>query len=285
MNQSFFTRALSGAAAAFTLAAASPALAQDAPVEEGGDTFTIGAGAAYLPTYEGSDDYRLIPAAAARGKVSGFNFYTRGLQLYVDLIPEPVGESVDFSLGAVAGLRMNRTGKDLKDAQVEALGRLETGYEVGAFAGIAKTGVLTSAYDTISFRVAYVKDVGDAHESHVITPAIEYGTPLSTSTYVGIGASADFVGDGYASYYYRVSPAGAAASGLPVFGATDGGFKSWSTNILAVQSLSGDLRGGLALFAVGSYTRLQDRFAASPIVSVAGDRDQWVGAIGLGYTF
>ena len=51
----------------------SPALAQtaDAPSPEevaGKDSLTVAGGAAMLPDYEGSDDYRLIPALAIRGQ-------------------------------------------------------------------------------------------------------------------------------------------------------------------------------------------------------------------------
>jgi len=265
--------------------AGSAALAQTLPADGSdgsGDTVTIGLGGAYLPSYEGSDNYRIIPAGVVRGRVKGFGFWSRGTQLFLDLIPES-GNGVDFSAGPIAGVRLNRTG-GIKDAQVKALGKLNTAWEVGGFVGIAKTGVFTSAYDTIGARVSYVKDVGNAHESHVITPAIEYGTPLSTRTYVGIGLSADFVGDGYARYYFDVSPAGSVASGLPTFSA-EGGFKSWGVNLLAVQSLSGDLRRGLAVAVLGSYNRLQKDFRRSPITSVAGSPNQWMGAIGLAYTF
>lgn len=263
---------------------AAPVLAQEAegPPDDG-DTFTIGAGAGYVSTYEGSDDYRAIPVGFVRGKVSGFSFFTRGLQLFVDVIPEAQGNNLDLSLGPVVGVRPNRT-SSIKDAQVRALGKLDTAYEVGGFVGIAKTGVITSEYDTLGVRLSYSKDVGGAHDSHIITPAIEYGTPLSRQAYVGLGLSADFVGDGYASYYYDVTPAGAVASGLSPFRA-DGGFKSWSVNLLGSHALTGDLLGGLSFFAVGSYTRLQGDFARSPIVSQAGSRHQWFGAVGLAYTF
>ena len=54
------------------LAAATPALAQDANAlpdpNQPRDTVTIGAGAAYIPDYEGSDDYKIIPAAAVYSK-------------------------------------------------------------------------------------------------------------------------------------------------------------------------------------------------------------------------
>ena len=262
---------------------ATAANAQSLPGEaDGGDTVTIALGGAYRPSYEGSDDYKLSPAAIVRGRVSGVSFWTRGTSLYVDVVPES-GNGLDISAGPILGVRLNRTG-GVKDDQVRALGKLDTAYEVGGFVGIAKTGVLTSAYDNLGFRISYVKDVGGAHESHVITPAIEYGTPLSTKTYVGAGVSADFVGGGYASYYFDVTPAGAAASGLSSFDA-DGGFKSWGVNLLGAVALTGDLRGGLSLAVIGSYSRLQKDFRRSPITSEAGSPNQWFGAIGLAYTF
>jgi len=276
--------------AAALLGAAAPALAQDEAIPPAPDiparddySLTIGLGVGTTPSYEGSDNYRIIPGGIIRGKVAGFSFYTRGLQLYVDLIPESEGSTIDFAAGPVAGVRLNRT-SSIKDARVRALGELDEAYEVGGFLGIGKTGIVTSAYDNLSLRVSYVKDVGNAHESHIITPAIEYGTPLSRQTYVGLSASADFVGDRYASYYFDVSPAGSVASGLAPFRA-EGGFKSWSLTAAGSQSLSGDLLKGLSLFAVGSYTRLQNDFRRSPIVSEAGSPNQWFGAIGLAYTF
>lgn len=259
------------------LCAGSPALARE------DDTVTLGAGAAYVPSYEGSDNYEILPIAQLRGKASGHHFYMRGLQLYVDAIAEAPDEALDLSFGPTAGVRINRA-TGIKDAQVRALGKLDPAVEIGAFAGIAKTGVITSAYDNLAFRVSFSADVAGAHESYVITPAIEYGTPLSERTYVGIGVSADYVGDRYARYYYSVSPAGAAASGLSEFDA-DGGFKNITFNLLGTQSLSGDLRKGWALFAVGSYSKLLGDFKRSPIVSEAGDDDQWIGAIGVAYTF
>ena len=178
---------------------------------------------------------------------------------------------------------MNRT-SSIRDARVASLGKLDTAIEIGGFAGIAKTGIITSEYDTLALRVAYVKDVADAHGSHIVTPSIEYGTPLSETTYVGVGLSADFVGDRYASYYFNVSPAGSLASGLKPFQA-DGGFKSWSANVVGAQSLTGNLLEGLSMFAVGSYTRMQGDFRRSPIVADAGSPNQWFAAVGLAYSF
>lgn len=270
---------------ALLIAIAAPAAAQDEspPPIDTGDTLTVAIGAGYAPSYEGSDDYVLIPAAAIRGKLSGFNFYTRATALYVDLIPEGPGETLDLSFGPIVNVRLDRTSR-IKDAQVRALGKIDTAIELGGFVGVAKTGVVTSAYDTLSFRVGYQRDVSDTHDSYIVTPAIEYGTPLSVDTYVGLSLSADYVGDGYADTYFDVTPAGAAASGLAPYSA-DGGFKNVSVGLLGNYAISGDLRRGLSLFAVGNYSRLLGDFADSPIVADAGDADQWLGAVGIAYTF
>lgn len=278
------SRSIKSGIAALLAITSIPAAAQDEPPPvDQGDSFTFAAGAAYTPSYEGSNDYVVIPAGAVRGKFAGFNFYTRATSLYVDLIPEGPGETLDLSLGPVANLRLDRTGR-IKDDQVHALGELDTAIEVGGFVGVARTGVITSAYDTLSFRVSYLRDVSDTHDSYMITPAIEYGTPLSIDTYVGVSASADYVGDGYANTYFGVTPAGSAASGLAPY-SSDGGFKNVSVGLLGNYAISGDLRRGLSVFAIGNYSRLLGDFADSPIVADAGDADQWFGAVGLAYTF
>ncbi len=267
------------------LALGMPANAQEA---EDHSSLTIGVGGAYVPSYEGSDDYRAIPIAQARGKVHDFAFWTRGTALYIDAIPNIDDSSLDFQLGPVANIRLDRTSrKQTKDNQVRALGKLDTAIEVGGFVGIGKTGIITSAYDNLSARVAVTKDVGGAHKGYVITPAIEYFTPLSTTTFVGLAVSADYVSKKYGSYYYDIGAADALASSLPIYSRAgdDGGFKKIGLNFTAGKSLSGDLRRGWALFGLVGYSRQLGDYADSPVVAIAGSRNQWVGALGVGYTF
>lgn len=251
------------------------------------NVLTVGIGAAVIPSYEGSNDYRVIPVPQLRGKVSDFAFWTRGPSLYFDVIPNR-GQDIDLQLGPVAGVRFDRSSrKNIKDAAVRALGERDKAVELGGFVGIGKTGVLTSAYDNLSVRVAVTKDVAGAHESFIVTPAIEYFTPLSTRSFVGLGVSADYVGKKYGRYYYDVDAAGALASGLPEYSrAGDGsGFKKVGVNLTGGVSLSGDIRKGWALFALGGYSRMLGDYADSPIVSIAGSKNQWIGAVGVGYTF
>jgi len=270
---------------ATALFAATPAFAQDAaalpdPLDNS-DTLTIGAGVAWLPDYEGSDDYKLTAAAAVRGRIGGMSFFSRATWLYLDVIPRGSGQ-LDFDVGPIVGARFNRTGK-VKDNFVDALPELDTAIEVGGFAGVTFHGV-TNPYDALSFRVDFLKDVGGAHKSSIITPTIDFGTPLSRTTYVGASLSADFVGGGYADYYFGIDPVDSLVSGLPVYD-PDGGFKSWKLGLLAAHSLSGDLTHGVSLFATGNYSHLGGDFKDSPIVRLRGSASQWLGAVGVGYTF
>ncbi|MBC9034686.1 MipA/OmpV family protein [Sphingomonas sp. JC676] len=268
---------------------AGPALAQESsadtidPAKLDGDRLTIGLGAAVVPSYEGSDEMVIAPAPAAMGRVSGINFTLRGNRAWADVIPTPGGPGWDFQLGPLVSINFNRHSQ-IKDSQVEALGKIPIAIEGGAFVGIGRQGVFTSDYDKFSISVGYVHDVGKVHRSYVITPSLDYGTPLSRKAYVGINLSADYMGEGYADTYFSVSPAGSAASGLPVFSAGKG-WKDWSLGAVAMVSLTGDLTGGLQAVGGVNYRRLLDDAGDSPVTSIAGSRDQWAGVLGLAYTF
>ena len=266
---------------------AASAFAQEAPLPDAPDpnrnSLTIGGGAAYMPSYEGSNDYILAPAIAARGKIGGFAFSSRNTQLFVDLIPNPSGPSFDFQLGPIVGLNFNRVAR-IKDPQVQALGTRKVALEAGGFVGIGKTGLITSDYDSLTIKLAYVHDVSKIYRSYVITPSIEYVTPLSRRAFVGLSVSADYAGAGYAHAYFDVDAAGAARSGLPVFTGRKG-WKDLTFGTVVGHSLTGDLLHGLGIYAMGSYTRMQDDYALSPVTRIAGSPNQWFGAIGLGYTF
>jgi outer membrane scaffolding protein for murein synthesis (MipA/OmpV family) len=270
-------------AGAFMMSLAGPAFAQEAePVDDGRDTFTIGLGASYLPSYEGSDSYVLSGAGLARGRVSGFSFYTRATALYVDVLREPAGAPLNIEFGPMVNLRLDRTSR-IRDPQVRALGEIDTAVEGGAFFGVTRNGVL-HGYDFLTARIDVTHDLTNTHDSLIVTPNLEYATPLSRHTLVGLSVSADHVGGGYADTYFGVTPTGAAASGLTAYDA-DSGFKNVRLTLLGTQSLSGDLRRGLGLFAIGSYSRLLGDFKRSPIVRDAGDADQFFAAVGLTYTF
>jgi outer membrane scaffolding protein for murein synthesis (MipA/OmpV family) len=273
------------------LCAASPALAQSAPADAqlpspeevaNKNTFTVALGGAWIPDYEGSDDYRLIPAAAIRGQFHRISFSTQGPYFYADVIPD--GEKFGFDFGPIAGVRLNRT-RHVKDDVVDLLPDRKTAIELGGFAGVSFHG-LTNPYDTLALHVDVVHDVAKAHKSTTITPNVQFSTPLSRTTYASLSLGAEFVGNKYADYYFSISPADSALTlgALPVFDA-DGGMKDWRVGLLLNQSLTGDLRHGFSIFGAARYARLVGDFKRSPIVSDRGSANQWLLAVGLAYTF
>ena len=271
---------------------ATPALAQSAghvvlpdptlpDPNDRSDNYTVAVGGGWIPDYEGSDDQELTPFAAIRGRVNGLSFSTRGTYLYVDLIRQPAS-GLDLDVGPIVGFRRERTGK-VKDDLVNALPERNTAIELGGFVGATLHG-LTNPYDQLSLRVDVIHDVAKAHKSTIVTPAIDFATPLSTRTYVGLSLSADFVAGRYADYYYSISPAEGLVAGLPAY-AADGGMKNWKVTALVNQSVSGNLLHGLSIFGGGTYSRLVGDIARSPIVEDRGSRSQWQAVLGLAYTF
>lgn len=280
-------KALSAALLATALSA--PAIAQDAAPEKAADakganddSLLVAVGAAILPSYDGSNQYIISPIGAVRGKVSGIGFSTVGLGAYVDIVPSTGPTGGKFVFGPMGHLTLNRSRlRRNRDGQVALLGEIKPAVELGAHAGYQWTGVITSDYDVLSLDVAVSHDVTNIHNSFIVTPSINYGTPLSTRTFVGLTVSAEYVGGGYARTYYGVTPAQSVRSGFPAYAPGDG-FNNISAGIIAAYSLSGDLRRGFAVFAAGNYSRLLGEYARSPVVR---DPTQLIGALGIAYNF
>ena len=244
------------------------------------DTVTVGVGGAWMPDYEGSNDYHILPVGAIRGRISGISFSSRGSYLFVNVLPQRA--KFDFNVGPVVGLRFNGR-RHVDDPVVKLLPETKTAIEAGAFVSVSAHGV-TNPYDTLAFRVDALHDISGTHRSTTITPSVEFSTPLSERTYASLSVSAEFVSNKFADYYYSITPTGSLASGLPVFDA-DGGMKSWKTGLLLNQSLTGNLLHGLSIFGYGEYARLVGDFKRSPIVSQRGSATQWTLASGLAYTW
>jgi outer membrane protein len=270
---------------------ASPAFAQSEPTAgqlpspedvANRDIFTVGVGGAVLPDYEGSNDYRIIPAGAIRGSYHGISFATRGSYLFVDVVPQ--AGKFDFDAGPIVGARLNKR-SHIKDDIVELLPHRKTAFEVGGFAGVSFHG-LTNPYDRLALRFDVLHDIGNAHKSTTFSPNLEFSTPLSRTTYASANVGAEFVSNRFADYYFSITPADSLATGgvLPPFNA-GGGMKNWKVGLLLNQSISGDLLHGLSIFGAGQYSRLVGDFKRSPIVSQRGSANQWLGALGLAYTW
>src|SRR3546814_13959476 len=117
--------------------------------------------------------------------------------------------------------------------------------------------VCSSDLDSLSLRVSYLHDVGNEHDSYIITPSIGYGTPLGMKTYAGVGVSADYVGKGYSQTYFGVTPVGAVASGLPASAVSGSGFKNVCLSPSAMQSLYGYVLPCPSTAPAGGFRQLE----------------------------
>jgi MipA family protein len=264
---------------------ASPAAAQDAgqdPGVFGGDHLTVGAGAIYGPSYDGSDDMVFTPIPIVQGQIGGIGITPRAGGVALDFIPDGDGP-IGFSLGPSATFSGNRR-RQVEDEVVLAAGKLKSAIEVGVSGSVNAKRVL-NPYDTLSLSADVRWDVNGAHEGMTVTPAITYLTPLSRAALASLTLSARHVDDGYARYYYSVTPAQNVASGLPVYNAK-GGWDSASATLFTGYDLSGDITdGGFALIGIVSYSRMLNDGKDTPFTSIRGDADQWMFGAGVAYTF
>lgn len=249
-----------------------------------GDWITLGVGAGYGPSYEGSDDYTIFPAPLAQGSIGGIDFGARGPGMYADLIADGNSDSkVKFLAGPLFRVRLDRN-SNIKDPVVRALGKQDIAVEVGATAGVS-FGAVLNPFDTLTVAGDIQWDVTGTHRGRLISPSISYSTPLSTAIFTNLSVSAVHVDDNYADTYFSIDAPGSAASGLPTFTA-DSGWKSYGATLLGGVDLSGDARdGGWGAFGLVSYSKLTGDAKRSPVTSIRGDADQWFLAAGVSYTF
>lgn len=264
-----------------------PALAQSAVAPEesvfDGDYLTVGGGAIYGPSYDGSDDYVISPIPVVQGSIKGVEITPRPGGAAFDVIPDGDDPEYGLSFGPVVTLSFNRA-RQIKDPVVKSAGKLKEAIEVGFNGGITAYKLL-HAYDSLSVSADIKWDINGAHKGQVISPGITYFTPLSRAALVTLTVGAKHVDKDYARYYFSVTPEQGAASGLPEFEARSG-WESWNIGMLAGYDLNGNaLDGGFALFVLGKYSRLLNDAKRTPYTSIRGDADQWTLGAGLGFTF
>ena len=247
---------------------------------------TVGIGAGLVPSYSGSDDYRVFPLPLIVGRVGEVGISPNGPGFNLNLLSDgpsrgPAKTSVSF--GPSFRFRNDRAGS-IEDPVVELAGELDTAVEVGVNGGVSFPDVFTR-FDRLSVSAQVRWDVLGAHDGMLVEPGVSYFRPIGTGAALQLSASAAFVDDDFAGYYYSVSPTQSAASGLPQFQA-DGGLNSLGAlGILTVDLDNNLLNGGFKVYAIGGYSRLVGDGADTPYTSIRGSADQFIGGIGIGYTF
>lgn len=251
-----------------------------------GDYLSIGAGVAVSPSYTGSDDYVFNVLPIVQGSLGGVDINPRAGGVTLDFIPDP-DEGVGLDLGLAARLRANRASQ-IEDDVVLLYGDLDRAIEIGPSAGVNIPAVL-NPFDSVNLSVAAMWDVAGAHDGMTISPTVSYSTPLSRAVFANFSVSAEWADADYHDYYFTVRDAayiGPGGAPLPEFDANSSGFTTAGVNLLLGIDLDGDVtNGGLGLVVIGGYSRVLGNAADTPFTSLRGTRNQFLGAVGVGYTF
>ncbi|HEV2816447.1 MAG TPA: MipA/OmpV family protein [Allosphingosinicella sp.] len=252
--------ALAGVAALALLAA--PASAQD----EDGYTIMVGAGAQTYPKYPGADSYGINPLPI-------FGFRRAGSPLPLSAPDDGIGlgflgRGSVFDLGPAVRLQNKREEDDVG----AAVGDVGFTIEAGGFVQVRPA-------ENFRLRAELRQGLG-GHDGLVG----DVGADLMLSdgdTYVfSIGPRARWADGDYHAAYFGVTPAVAAATGLPAFD-PDGGFYALG----AMAGLTYKLGRNWGLRGYVGYDRLIGDAADSPIVRLFGSRSQFSGGAGLFFEF
>lgn len=272
-----------------------PALAADAPRPPivfmrpvFDDTWaTIGLGVAMVPSYAGSDDFIAFPLPLIAGRVGGVGIAPNGPGFVLNLNPGKPGlapvKSARIAFGPAVRFRNDRNNR-ISDEVVARAGKLDAALEAGGNVAV-NIGNAFKTFDSLSIGVQARRDVLGAHGGWVIEPQIGYRAIVGKGFTLQSQASAEFVDDSFARYYFSVTPAQAAASGLAQYDADGGLNRIGTTAILSYDLDRNPLNGGWSLAGIGGYSRLIGDAAKTPYTAVRGDANQFILGAGVAYTF
>jgi outer membrane scaffolding protein for murein synthesis (MipA/OmpV family) len=188
-----------------------------------------------------------------------------------------------LAFGPAFRFRNDRNNR-ISDDVVARAGTLDAALEVGGNVAVSFPGVF-KPFDSLSIGVQARRDVLGAHDGLIVEPQIGYRALVGKAITLQAQASAEFVDDNFADYYFTVSPAQSAATGLAPFRAEGGLNRVGTTAILAYDLDRNPLNGGWSLTGVGGWSRLIGDSADTPYTSVRGDANQFILGAGVAYTF
>lgn len=234
---------------------------------------TIALGVATIPEFEGAERQRVIPLVSGQVRWGNRYLAIEGVTARLNVL-----DSKSFELGPVADLTFGRRAK-LKTLAIRALGRIDDAYQIGSFAAVRASSVLTEG-DQLRGSIQMTRDVSNVHKGWLGQAAIDYRLPVSSRFTLSAQTSLRFADDKYARTYFSVSPEGAAASGLQAFNAK-GGVKDLGFSLTGSYNLSQHW----SVLGYAGYRRMVGDFGRSPVVRTAGSRNQTSGGVGVVYSF
>jgi outer membrane scaffolding protein for murein synthesis (MipA/OmpV family) len=251
--------------AALAAVTATPALAQGEE-QEPDRMLSIGLGAQVLPSYPGSDDYEIGPLFTGFSRREGdpIPFRTPDDGIGIGLLG---GDSV-IDFGPLVQFQGERDQEDVG----AAVGDVDFTVEAGAFVNF-------NLGEMFRIRLEGGKGIG-GHEGLVGTVAADVALRPGIDTLITFGPRVRLNDDDYADAYFGITPAVAAATGLPAFD-PEGGVRALGV----VAGITHQLSRGFGVYGYAGYDRLVGDAADSPIVQSFGSEDQFSAGLALFFSF
>ena len=250
----------------------------EAPVEaevpnaKPGLQISLGLGAAYLPDYEGSNDYKATPLWSLRlGNLYDPETYVSlvGTTFRSNLIP-----SEHWRLGVTA--RYVKDYDNVEDDEVKNVTSTEKALMLGGTVGY---DFITGLKQDAALELDALADALHGN-GYTLTPRFRFRTPVSDRLLFETTASGTYASGDYMENFFGVTSGDAKRSGLHPYDANSG-FK----DVAFTASLTYGLGEHWSLTGLGSFERLLGDAADSPIVNHRGSEDQGIGALLLSYRF
>lgn len=235
---------------------------------------SLGAGA--VPDYDGSDEYRPIPAFAGRIAYNEYYLDLRGLRLRANVMPSgllPFG----LELGPLVARRFGRG--DVGDNRVDRMRDIDGAMAVGGFVRFSTSSVIMD-HDEIGFEVESLTGLGDDGHGTTIRFGPSYSFFVSQRLRFSIATGVTYAGDSYNETYFGIDAHDAIHSGFDRYHA-DGGIKDVGLTLNASYQFT---RHWGITGTVG-VTQLLGDAADSPIVKDAGSATQGLVTAGVTYRF
>lgn len=257
-------RAVAFCVAATCALTATPALAQE-EAQKPDLIVSVGGGVQAAPAFPGGDELEIGPlfTGFARREGTPIPFRTPDDGFGIAIVKTDL---IEF--GPLLQFQGERDDADVG----AAVGDVDFTVEAGGFVNL-KLG------PNFRLRVEAQKGIG-GHEALVGTLAADFAFRSGIDTLFTIGPRLRVNDDDYADAYFGISPAVAAATGLPAYD-PDGGVRA----VGAVAGITHQLSRSVGVYAYAGYDRLIGDAADSPIVQQFGSEDQFSAGIALFLSF
>jgi outer membrane protein len=228
--------------------------------------YSLGAGVAFVPDYEGSEDYKAAPVPYFSAQWdSGRYIRLNGNALTANLLANDT-----WSLGPVLQYRAARD-QDVDNNPVSKMKNIDAAVEAGAFLGYK--------FESWDFGIKLATDVSDTHEGTLVEARTGY-TFKADRMSTRFGVSLTYADDDYMDTYFSVDAKDATRSALSPYSA-DSDIKDIGVDLMIRYNMSAnwDMMGSLA------YIALLNDAKDSPVVDDQGSDGQFKAAVVVIYNF